>query len=33
MKYTYRTAVGNPKGKKTLARPRHKSEDNINTAL
>jgi hypothetical protein len=33
MRNTYRAAVGKPKGKKTLGRPRKKSEDNINTAV
>jgi hypothetical protein len=33
MRNTYRKKVGKPKGKKTLERPRNKSEDYINTAV
>jgi hypothetical protein len=33
MRNTHRTAVGKPKGKKTLERPRNKLEDNINKVV
>jgi hypothetical protein len=33
MRNAYRILVGKPEGKRSLRRPRHKWEDNINTNL